>query len=131
MRFNSPCDTFRARRCRVHRIPPRVRDDRDPPLVRGETAGFLVLIWVRREANCFFGRDWTGQIRLNWLMKLAFARNAISSEIAMPLRLPKAAATSCPTATVLRYQLRMPTVWQQHEAYRQFRRGEQRGRSEE
>src|SRR5256885_6517587 len=27
-----PAITSRARRCRVHRIPPRVRDDRDTPL---------------------------------------------------------------------------------------------------
>jgi hypothetical protein len=60
---------------RVHRIPPRVRDDRDPPLVRDETAGFLVLIWGGREGNCFFGRDWTGQIALIWLGKLTFASN--------------------------------------------------------
>jgi hypothetical protein len=29
---NPPCDHLRARRCRVHRIPSRVRDDRDTPL---------------------------------------------------------------------------------------------------
>src|SRR6185312_11721373 len=29
---------------RVHRIPPRVRDDRDPPLVTGETRGLVPLI---------------------------------------------------------------------------------------
>src|SRR6202048_2215809 len=29
--------TFVIRRHRVHRIPPRVRDDRDPPLSSGET----------------------------------------------------------------------------------------------
>src|ERR1700676_44302 len=28
---NSPCDTFAPRRCRVPRIPSRVRDDRDTP----------------------------------------------------------------------------------------------------
>jgi hypothetical protein len=27
-----PAITSRAQRCRVHRIPPRVRDDRDTPL---------------------------------------------------------------------------------------------------
>jgi hypothetical protein len=31
--------TFVIRRHRVHRIPPRVRDDRDPPLSSGETFG--------------------------------------------------------------------------------------------
>jgi hypothetical protein len=29
---NPPCNHLRARRCRVHRIPSRVRDDRDTPL---------------------------------------------------------------------------------------------------
>jgi hypothetical protein len=29
---NPPCDDDRARRCRVHRIPPRVNDDRETPL---------------------------------------------------------------------------------------------------
>src|SRR6267143_1423837 len=36
-----------ARRCRVHRIPPRVRDDRDTPLWWGGMATVLALIWVR------------------------------------------------------------------------------------
>src|SRR6266478_4720210 len=56
---NRPANTPHARRCCVHRIPSRVRDDRDPPLVRDETAGVLVLIWGDRERNCFCGRDWT------------------------------------------------------------------------
>src|SRR3954471_22231126 len=34
-----PAITSRARRCRVHRIPPRVRDDRDTPLVWGRQRG--------------------------------------------------------------------------------------------
>jgi hypothetical protein len=33
MRFSSPCDQLARRRPRVHRIPPRVRDDRDTPLL--------------------------------------------------------------------------------------------------
>jgi hypothetical protein len=31
--LNSPCGRLARRRCRVHRIPPRVRDDRDTPLL--------------------------------------------------------------------------------------------------
>src|SRR6202795_2161693 len=31
-----PAITSRAKRCRVHRIPPRVRDDHDTPLLWGE-----------------------------------------------------------------------------------------------
>jgi hypothetical protein len=37
VRFN----TVRYRRIRVHRIPPRVRDDREPPLQRGGTANHI------------------------------------------------------------------------------------------
>jgi hypothetical protein len=32
---NPPCDHARAQRCRVHRIPPNVRDDRETPLSPG------------------------------------------------------------------------------------------------
>jgi hypothetical protein len=40
--------------------------------VRDETAGLIVVIWDDREGNCFFGRDWTGQIALKKLGKLVF-----------------------------------------------------------
>jgi hypothetical protein len=40
-------------RCRVHRIPPRVRDDRDTPLEWDETARLIVLIWVKAEQEYF------------------------------------------------------------------------------
>jgi hypothetical protein len=33
-----------CRRLRVHRIPPRVRDDREPPLSSGETRGVMPVI---------------------------------------------------------------------------------------
>src|ERR1700730_3505288 len=35
---------FRQRRIRVHRIPPHVRDDREPPLLSGETGELIALI---------------------------------------------------------------------------------------
>jgi hypothetical protein len=54
----------RRQRCRVHRIPPRVRDDRDTPLDWGETAGVLELIWGKREGKYFWKWGWTAQIRL-------------------------------------------------------------------
>src|SRR5438034_4177796 len=38
---------------RVHRIPPHVRDDREPPLSSGETGGVMKLIWVRTKAEYF------------------------------------------------------------------------------
>jgi hypothetical protein len=36
--------TLVSRNSRVHRIPPRVRDDRDPPLSSGETREAIVMI---------------------------------------------------------------------------------------
>jgi hypothetical protein len=55
-----PAITLRARRCRVHRIPSRVRDDRDTPLVWGGTAVDIEVIWVRREQKYFCKWGWTG-----------------------------------------------------------------------
>jgi hypothetical protein len=52
---------LRAQRCRVHRIPPRVRDDRDTPLEWGETGGVVELIWDNREGKYFCKWVWTGQ----------------------------------------------------------------------
>jgi hypothetical protein len=49
-----------VRRLRVHRIPPRVRDDRDPPLSSGETGKFKSLICPGREAEYFLSDGWTG-----------------------------------------------------------------------
>jgi hypothetical protein len=40
----SATTAFVIRRHRVHRIPPHVRDDRDPPLSSGETGGAKALI---------------------------------------------------------------------------------------
>jgi hypothetical protein len=39
-----PAIACHAQRCRVHRIPSRVRDDRDPPLLPGETGGVVGVI---------------------------------------------------------------------------------------
>jgi hypothetical protein len=60
----------------VHRIPPRVRDDRDTPLEWGETAGVMKLIWVKHEAQYFLRRDWTGRNSLNGFKKFNFARKS-------------------------------------------------------
>jgi hypothetical protein len=38
---------------RVHRIPSRVRDDRDTPLVWDETAVLIGLIWISENQNIF------------------------------------------------------------------------------
>ena len=44
---------------RVHRIPPRVRDDREPPLVTGETRGIKSVICPTARAEYFCARGWT------------------------------------------------------------------------
>ena len=62
-----PAITSHAQRCRVHRIPPRVRDDRDPPLVTGETRGVKSLICPTVRAEYFCAPVWTARIALNGL----------------------------------------------------------------
>jgi hypothetical protein len=58
-------NAVRYRRIRVHRIPPRVRDDREPPLQWDETAEVLKVIWVngkrkfRKFGNYFCNEGWT------------------------------------------------------------------------
>ena len=52
-RENPPCNHDRARRRCVHRIQPRVRDDRDTPLLPGWTGGVIAVIWVKVEAVYF------------------------------------------------------------------------------
>jgi hypothetical protein len=47
----SAATAFVMRRLRVHRIPPRVRDDRDPPLSSGETREARSLICPTGEAE--------------------------------------------------------------------------------
>src|SRR5258708_29416886 len=43
----------------VHRIPSRVRDDREAPLEWDETVMDIAVIWVSREAEYFFEGGWT------------------------------------------------------------------------
>ena len=56
---------------RVHRIPPRVRDDRDTPPEWGGMGANMEVIWVRREGKYIFREDWTGSISLIRLNKSA------------------------------------------------------------
>jgi hypothetical protein len=63
----------------VHRIPPRVRDDREPPLRWDETARKMLVIWAIRKAEYFSRQDWTTQINLNRQRKFVFSRKAFSS----------------------------------------------------
>jgi hypothetical protein len=46
----------RYRHLRVHRIPPRVRDDREPPLMWDGTAENKPVIWVWCEGGIFLRR---------------------------------------------------------------------------
>ena len=65
---------IRQRRIRVHRIPSRVRDDRDTPLMWDETAGDIEVIWGKREAEYFCKGGWTGfsdlPVRLNRIERI-------------------------------------------------------------
>ena len=45
----------------VHRIPPRVRDDREPPLKWDGTVAICEVIWVGREQEYFCEWGWTRQ----------------------------------------------------------------------
>jgi hypothetical protein len=74
-RKNRPANTLHADAAASTASHPASVTTRDPPLMRDETAELIVLIWGDREGNCFFGRDWTGQITLIWLGKLAFWSN--------------------------------------------------------
>jgi len=58
----SPCASraVRQQHVSVHRIPPRVRDDRDTPLEWDETAALMDLIWGNREGIYFCNWGWTG-----------------------------------------------------------------------
>src|SRR3954449_10238644 len=46
----------------VHRIPPRVRDDRERPLV-GRDRAIRKVFRLREEAGYFCGQGWTGDLR--------------------------------------------------------------------
>ncbi len=48
-----PAIPSRAKRCRVHRNPPRVRDDHDTPLLWGGMRKVLDLIWGVRKQKYF------------------------------------------------------------------------------
>src|SRR5204863_4231482 len=67
----------------VHRIPSRVRDDREPPLWWDETARFIILIWVKREGKCFCKWDWTRNRQME-----RFARRAKSADAKPPRKKP-------------------------------------------
>jgi hypothetical protein len=54
---------------------PNVRDDGQRPSSRDGMAGVLRVIWGSREADYFCGRDWTGQISLSLLEKIAHWRS--------------------------------------------------------
>jgi len=54
-----PAITSRAKHCRVHRIPPRVRDDHDTPLLWGGMGEVLEVIWGEWERKYFCKWDST------------------------------------------------------------------------
>jgi hypothetical protein len=65
-----------SQRRRVHRIPPRVRDDRDTPLVPERDGDRICMTSDYRKDKYFSFSIWTCQIRLKRLDKFEFWRNA-------------------------------------------------------
>jgi hypothetical protein len=51
---------IRQKRIRVHRIPPRVRDDREPPLCGTGRAELVEMICPTGKAEYFCKGGWTG-----------------------------------------------------------------------
>jgi hypothetical protein len=54
-----PAIPSRAKRCRVHRNPPRVRDDHDTPLLWGGMARLIKMFLPTMEAKYFCKWGWT------------------------------------------------------------------------
>jgi hypothetical protein len=69
-----PAIPSRAKRRRVHRIPPRVRDDRDTPLLWDGMRKVLDVIWGVRKQEYFCKEDWTSSISLIHFNKFGRAR---------------------------------------------------------
>jgi hypothetical protein len=90
-RKNRPANTLHADAAASTASHPASVTTRDPPLMRDETAELIVLIWGGREGNCFCGRDWTGQITLKLLGKLAFWSSAPGSRFQDRLHTPQTA----------------------------------------
>ena len=65
----------------VHRIPPRVRDDRDPPLLSRRDDVSNDSFRKKRKQNIFARRDWTTQISLIGQAKLDFWRKRFSATL--------------------------------------------------
>jgi hypothetical protein len=57
----SAFSTVRQRRVRIHRIPPRVRDDRERPLVRRDGA-IRTVFCLEYKRIYFCGWGWTGDL---------------------------------------------------------------------
>src|SRR5216684_7845725 len=60
----SASGAVRQERQRGHRIPPRVRDDREPPLCGTGRRGYE-LIWSFGKPEYFFERGWTEAVENN------------------------------------------------------------------
>src|ERR1700736_6083612 len=71
----------RYRRIRVHRIPPRVRDDREPPLCGTGRRGYR-LIWVFGKTEYFLAKGWTRrEIQAHPVADLPVGQNQTTASI--------------------------------------------------
>jgi hypothetical protein len=80
----SPCHHRARRRCRVHRIPPRVRDDREPPLWGRDGAGYRS-VSSENESGIFFAAELDADLPGG----RCFARRAVIDLAVVVLLLPR------------------------------------------
>ena len=83
-RVNPPCEHLARRRCRVHRIPSHVRDDRQRPSWRDGTARAGRTDLPDGKAKYFCAKGWTGFCRLicpsGRFVARAYAKIVIASQ---------------------------------------------------
>ena len=94
-RFNPPCDSLRARRFRVHRIPhPTSVTIAIRPSCGTGWRGLVQMICPTAKAKYFLREDWTAQISLNCLTKIAFWRMGFRDLKSAPARRHEATSRS-------------------------------------
>ena len=69
---------MRARRCRVHRIPPRVRDDRDTPLCGVGRERYRFDLGQAR-TEFFLQRGLDGGNQIDPVQEIGFFKNPVRS----------------------------------------------------
>jgi hypothetical protein len=87
----------RQEHIRVHRIPPRVRDDRDTPLQVGRDGVDMRVIWVGRKREYFWLWGWTAATTPNLARRAGFFGATSSIHASSSLRGAIGCANARPT----------------------------------